>query len=339
MTVFKTIAELKSIGRLSKHDRLVNGLINSIDRGILKKGDMLPSVNSMVKELGYARKTIVKAYAELKERGIVISKNRLGYYIANTDTQQEAKVALILYAFHTFQEEFYNTFIKSLGDNVKLDIFFHHNNIQVFESILESIKSSYAFYVIAPIVKNKPKVRKLLSPIPANKLLLVDRYLKLDSEFSYTVQRFRKPMYQALVSLEDTLKNFNKYILLYKKNADYPKGILNAFEAFFEERNLEILIRPRYEAGSLEKGAVYFTINDTDLWKILKDCKVQNIALGKEVGILSQNENIIKEIISGGITTFSTDFKAMASKASDFVKNKQQMHDIISSKLVRRASL
>ena len=52
---------------------------------ILKKGNLLPSVNRMVSELGFARKTIVKAYTDLKERGIVESKNRLGYFVANDD--------------------------------------------------------------------------------------------------------------------------------------------------------------------------------------------------------------------------------------------------------------
>jgi len=115
LTVFKKILELNPVIRLSKHDKLVNGIINSIDNDILKEGDTLPTVNAMVEELGYARKTIVKAYTDLKERGIVESRKRQGYFIINTDTQQQVKVALVLYALHTFQEEFYNTFRKSLG--------------------------------------------------------------------------------------------------------------------------------------------------------------------------------------------------------------------------------
>lgn len=339
LTVFKKILELNPVIRLSKHDKLVNGIINSIDNDILKEGDTLPTVNAMVEELGYARKTIVKAYTDLKERGIVESRKRQGYFIINTDTQQQVKVALVLYALHTFQEEFYNTFRKSLGKNIQLDIFFHHNNMQIFESILNSIHSQYGMYVVAPIVKNKSKVRAILSKIPANKLLLVDRYLKINEDYSYVVQRFRKPMYQVLMELETTLNKYDNFILFFKKDADYPNGILKAFQQFFSERGSNASIVQRYESGTIQRRSVYFTINDNDLWRIIKDCKAENFELGKDAGIFSHNENIIKEIISGGITTFSTDFKTMAKKAAKFVKERKPMHDVIESKLIRRASL
>lgn len=339
MTVFKKIIELKTLPRLSKHDQLVEGIINSIDNKILKKGDMLPSVNVMVEELGFARKTIVKAYTDLKERGIVESRNRLGYFIANANTTQVVKVALVLYAFHTFQEEFYNTFRKRLGKDIQLDIFFHHNNHQVFESIMTSIHSQYGMYVVAPLVTRKSKVKALLSKIPANKLLIVDRYFKMGGEYSFASQRFRKPMYAALVSLESTLNKFDRFNLFFKKKADYPKGILRAFEDFMNERGFENSISNSYEVGTVQKGTVYFTINDSDLWKIIKDCESQNLILGKDVGIFSHNENIIKELISGGITTFSTDFKSMAIKAAEFVEERQMMQEMIPSKLIRRASL
>jgi len=94
--------------------------------------------------------------------------------------------------------------------------------MQIFESILNSIHSQYGMYVVAPIVKNKSKVRAILSKIPANKLLLVDRYLKINEDYSYVVQRFRKPMYQVLMELETTLNKYDNFILFFKKDADYP---------------------------------------------------------------------------------------------------------------------
>lgn len=339
MTVFNKIIELKKLPRLSKHDQLVMGLINAIDSKILKKGDILPSVNVMVEELGFARKTIVKAYTDLKERGIVESRNRLGYFILTTKTTQTIRVALVLYAFHTFQEAFYNTFRKSLGKDIHLDIFFHHNNHQVFDSIMTSIISQYGMYVVAPIVTRKEEIKSILTKIPPQKLLIVDRYSKMGNEYSYVSQRFRKPMYAALLSLESTLTKYDRFHLFFKKKSDYPKGILRAFVDFMEEKNLESSILNSYEVGSVKKGTVYFSINDSDLWKIIKDCKNQNLILGKDVGIFSHNENIIKEVISGGITTFSTDFKSMATLAAKFVRKRQLMHEIIPSKLIRRASL
>jgi len=107
-TVINKIQELESVSILTKHEQLVNGILSAIDESIIVRGDMLPSVNTMVGELGFARKTIVKAYTDLIGRGIVESKNRVGYFVSNALTGQTIKVALVLYAFHSFQEKFYN---------------------------------------------------------------------------------------------------------------------------------------------------------------------------------------------------------------------------------------
>lgn len=336
-SVFTKIQELQEIPTFSKHEQLVNGIINAIDDKLIIQGSMLPSVNSMVSELGFARKTIVKAYTDLKERGIVESKNRKGYFVTNNSTQQTVKVALILYAFHSFQEKFYNNFRKALGENIQLDIFFHHNNIEVFETIITSIAAQYGMYVVAPI-KHK-RTKELLLNIPSNKLLMVDRYLNIGKEYSYASQRFKKPMYEALQSLESTLQNFKHFVLFFKEKTDYPKGILRGFEEFMQERGWDGKIESSYENGMLKKGTVYFTINDNDLWEIIKESKQTGMVLGKDIGILSHNESTIKEIISGGITTFSTDFKLMAQRAADFVLTRTPIQETVPSVLVRRASL
>lgn len=163
-TVFEKIHELEDMWSYSKHDQFVQGIINSIDEKIVLRGDSLPSVNSMIAELGFARETVMKGYRDLISKGIVESKNRLGYFVANDNTKQELKVALLMYAFDTFQEQFYRSFKKELGDNVHLDVFFHHGNIDVFETMLSMIKGKFGMYVIAPIPH--PRTKELLNTIP-----------------------------------------------------------------------------------------------------------------------------------------------------------------------------
>ncbi len=74
-------------------------------------------------------------------------------------------------------------------------------------------------------------------------------------------------------------------------------------------------IFPEYIPGTLEKGKVYFTINNTELWSMLKDCKMKKLKPGKDVGILSHNDETVKELIFDGITTYSADFRVMAEKS------------------------
>jgi len=271
MSVVRKIRELEDVALLSKHEQLVKGIINAIDEKELVQGSILPSVNVMVRELGFARKTIVKAYSELKDRGIIESKNRLGYFVAHTATDQTVKVALLLYAFHTFQEVFYNTFRETLGENAQIDVFFHHNNFEVYEQTLTNIADRYGMYVVAPISYEKNKI--LLGKIPPNKLLIVDRYEALGSEYSCVSQHFEEPTYRILTTLKNRLKDFDELVLFFKNESDYPAGILKAFETFTKQHNIKSKVLNRYTRNVLKKGKVYFTIGDIDLWELLKDCK------------------------------------------------------------------
>ncbi|HEY9261427.1 MAG TPA: GntR family transcriptional regulator, partial [Chitinophaga sp.] len=91
--------------------------------------------------------------------------------------------------------------------------------------------------------------------------------------------------------------------------------------------------------GTVEKGKVYYTINNTELWAILKDCTEKKLLPGKDVGILSHNDDMVKEIICNGITTYSTDFRLMGEKAATFVLNREKIREIIPTVLIRRKSL
>lgn len=123
MSLLNKIRQLQGVNSLSKHEQLVHGVIEAIDSGVLSVGDKLPSINEMVSDLGYARKTIVKAYEELKGRGLVESKKLKGYFIISDETKVTLKIALLLFAFHRFQEEFYNTFRKEMGNRFHIDVF------------------------------------------------------------------------------------------------------------------------------------------------------------------------------------------------------------------------
>jgi DNA-binding LacI/PurR family transcriptional regulator len=91
--------------------------------------------------------------------------------------------------------------------------------------------------------------------------------------------------------------------------------------------------------GTIEKGKVYFTINNTELWAMLKDCIGKKLDPGADVGILSHNDDMVKEIICGGITTYSTDFKRMAEEAASFVTSGKAVKKIMPTVLIRRKSL
>jgi len=335
--IYDKIQELEDVALMSKHEQLVTGIINAIDDKLVVQGNMLPSVNNMVKELGFARKTIVKAYNELKDRGIIEAKNRLGYFVTNEATDQTMKVAVLLYAFHPFQEIFYNTFRESLGENYQLDIFFHHNNIEIYETILTNITGKYGMYVVAPI--HHAKTQLLLANISANRLLIVDRYENIGEGYSYISQEFENSSYNVFMKMKKEIMQFDEFILFYKEDADYPSGTRRAFERFINDFDIQGSIKRKYKSGTVKKGTAYMTIGDVDLWGLLKDCNHFNIELGSDIGVISTNDSPVKDFISGGITTYCVDFEEMARMSADFIKNRELVQITLPMMLSRRKSL
>ncbi|TKK70357.1 GntR family transcriptional regulator [Ilyomonas limi] len=337
ITVFDKIQELEEMPSYSKHDQFVQGIINAIDERIITKGEALPSVNTMIKELGFARETVMKGYRELINRGIVESKNRLGFYVAHEDTEQTLKVALLMYLIDSFQEQFYRNFRNELGPNVHIDVFFHHGNITVFETILNMIKGKYGMYVVSPIPH--PKTKVLLNMIPRNKFIMFDRYEPLQGEFNYVTQEFEKSSYKAFAELASKIKHFDEMIFFHTPGSLDPVEIIKAFKKFSRDYKVNTRILPEYVPGTAERGKVYFSLDNAEIWKILKDCKALKLKPGKDVGILSHNDEVVKELIGGGITTYSTDFSLMGKKVGQAVLKREKIQEIIPTVLIRRDSL
>ncbi|WP_183572371.1 GntR family transcriptional regulator [Mucilaginibacter sp. X5P1] len=335
--IYDQIHELEGIPRLTKHEQFVQGIINAVDNRVVVVGDLLPSVNKLMNELGFARETIMKGYKELIKRGIVESRNRMGFFIASADTGQNLRVALLLYAFDTFQETFYKTFKKHLKPEVHLDVFFHHNNIDILDTIIGNIRGKYGMYVVAPIPN--PRTCDILKGIPSNKFLMIDRFEQMEGDFSYVTQEFEQATYKAFCELKDVITRYDEFVFYYRPSTDTPIEILRSFKRFIKEYGIKGTIQTEYTPGAITRGKVYFTINNTELWAMLKDCIDKKLDLGTDVGILSHNDDMVKEIICGGITTYSTDFRLMAEEAASFVMSGKSVKKIIPTTLIRRKSL
>ncbi|MFT4154543.1 GntR family transcriptional regulator [Parafilimonas sp.] len=335
--ILKKINDLKLIPAYSKHDQLVQGIINAIDEKMVTAGGRLPTINEVIGKLGFARETVVKGYKDLIRRGIVESKGRKGYFVTNGDTGQIAKVALLMYLMDSFQEQFYQSFRTELGQKVHIDIFFHHGNINIFETIMNMVKGKYSMYVISPIPH--PKTRELLNSIPRARLIMFDRFEQLDGEFNYVCQEFEKASYKAFAELADNIKKFDEIIFFHTKDSLDPVEIIKSYKKFAKDFGVKASIKPRYISGSVSNRKVYFSLNNAELWEILNDCKAAKLKPGRDIGILSHNDEPVKKLVADGITTYSTDFKLMGKKAAQAILMREPIHEIIPTTLAKRKSL
>ena len=95
--------------------------------------------------------------------------------------------------------------------------------------------------------------------------------------------------------------------------------MLVGFKLFCSQNNFEHEIISSLKNRIPEKGEVYVILDDRDLLRIIKDIKQTNLILGKDVGIISYNETLLKEVVEGGITTISTNFNLMGERLAQLI--------------------
>lgn len=326
ITIDQNSNELKFI-------QLVNAITNSISRNELKQGDMLPSVNQIMKDCNLSRDTVFKAYAELKNRGTVESVPNRGYFV----TQNISKVFLFLDTFKAYKEVLYHSFLKQLPKNVSVDLHFHHYNIDLFEKIIVESIGKYSKYIVMNF--DNKKVPGIIKKIPANQLLIIDWKIYTDKKMAAVYQNFGEPVYECLNQNIDKIKKYKRFVFFYPSFTYHPKEAIDYFKKFCSQHNINHLVIENSDSFSIEKGDLYLLVSDRTLASFLDQCALHNFEPGKEVGVISYNETPMKKYVKNGITVISTDFELMGKKAAEFVKSGKPLHFEVPTTLHIRSSI
>ena len=98
--------------------------------------------------------------------------------------------------------------------------------------------------------------------------------------------------------------------------------LLMPFNLFCDDNRISHTVLDQIENREVQQGQAYLVIKDSDLVKIVKDCKRKSLKIGTDVGIISYNDAPMKEIVGSGITVISTDFLRMGKDCANFIVNK-----------------
>ncbi len=331
--------EIVSVSKKSsapKYKQIVNSIEAAIHEGVLRKGDKLPSLNSIRDKHSLSRDTVLMAFNELKSRGIIHSVVGKGYYVLSEDVLVSQKVFLLFDEFNSFKEDLYNSFLNSLGDNVQVDIFFHHFNIEVFSKLIHDNIGAYSFYVIMPA--NLKGTEYVIDNLPKEKVYILDQMHSELSQYSAIYQNFEKDIYKGLTYGLNDIKRYKKVVLLFSE-AKQPQGFLIGFNQFCNQNNIEKEVISSLENRVLNEGEVYIVFDDRNLIRIIKKIKEQQLVLAENIGVISYNDTMLKEIVEGGITTISTDFNLMGEQLAKMILSNEQAQIENPSSLIIRASV
>jgi len=318
---------------LLKYQQLIDSINEAISKNLLQVGDMLPSVNQICTESSLSRDTVFKAYAELKNRGVIESVPNRGYFVAKAVT----KVFLFLDTFKAYKEVLYGSFLDNLPESVAVDLHFHHYNINDFEKIIKESLGKYSKYIIMNF--EHERVPEITRQIPPGKLLVIDWDVNTEPGTSTIHQDFGQSIYDSLETAIDLIRKYDKFIYLYPSFTYHPKTSIKFFEKFCSAHKIQHKTLYDIKKFDIQKGELYLLVSDRTLAKFLDQCHQKNLVLGQDVGIISYNETPMKKYVKDGITVISTDFELMGKKIAEFVTTGEKVNLVIPTILTIRKSL
>ena len=318
---------------IPKYQQLVNSINDAIGKHLLKKGDVLPSVNSICKENNLSRDTVFKAYSILKDQRVIESVPNKGYYVAG----ETRKVLLVLDTFKAYKEVLYHSFVNNLPDNIITDVQFHHYNIDNFKTIINNSIGKYYKYVVMNF--DDKEVAIALANIPNDKLLLIDWNVHSKPKNNYVFQDFGKAFYNSLLGAVESFKKYKAIHFVYPSFTHHPIETVAFFEKYCTDFNFNYKIITNPKEFNIQIDTAYISVSDRILGQFLEQCQEKNLEPGKEVGFLSYNETPMKKFIYKGISVVSTDFKELGDKSAEFITKDEPIQVYIPTSLTIRESL
>ena len=321
---------------IPKYRQIINSIFAAIEQGILKKGDKLASINQLCSAFSLSRDTVMQAFNELRSGGTVISVPGKGYYIDRTELKFGKQIFLLFDELNVFKEDLYTSFLKHLDDRTTVDIYFHHFNYQVYKELIKGAVGKYNAYILMPATFNNSI--DIVRQLPSDKVFVLDR-LKTDlADYPVIYQDFEQDVYEGMMAGKKLFCKYSKLIMVFPGGKEPAERVIG-FNRFCWECGLESEIIRSVEKRMVQKGEAYLVVSDRNLVRIVKIVASMNLILGQDVGLVSFNDTMLKEVVAGGITTISTDFVEMGKGLSEMVLTHEKSKIRNPSKIIIRKSL
>jgi DNA-binding transcriptional regulator YhcF (GntR family) len=337
------IDDSSSVPKYIQVVKAIKGLITS---DTLKYGDKIPSINNLSADYYLSRDTVEKAYTILKKQGIIESVKGKGYYICHNSDLSKFKILLLFNKLSAYKKEIFNSLIIALEDRADIAFHVYHCEFSLFKKLLDQQKEAFDYFIIMPHFKkeSEQKAIALINELPKEKLILLDNELEgIQGSFGSVFQDFKLDIYDALIELKAKLKKYQKLILVFpfQANYPYPENILLGFKKYAVEEGFEFdIIAEIGESTKPQTGEAYILIEESDLVNLIKKAReISGLKIGKNLGILSYNETPLKEVLQKGITVISTDFAKMGKLTAEMILNKQGKNIKNDFKVIVRESL
>ncbi len=319
-----------------------------IDSGRLTLGDRLPSVNQIITHFSVSRDTAVKAYQELKNRGIVESSPNKAFFVSNVLIHDDLKHILFLTDGVTpYKEKIYYGLIDSLTPGYYIDFVSHSDSFDILKTVYEKSRAAgkYSAFLIVPTSAQDHETEYFQFVNPGN-LLFLDRPVR-GVAHPAVWQDFSLGFYRALAAELDILKKWRRCVFLTKF---YTNAIIEEMQSGIERFAREAKMgfarsRTRFTDREIQgkispgHGDLFVLLDDHLLSELLAECASLDLIPGRDLGIIMINEGLLYEHLPVPISVLSADFYAMGAAAADFVMTGHVKSGPVTTRLIVRNSI
>jgi DNA-binding transcriptional regulator YhcF (GntR family) len=324
-----------------KYQQLANSIISAVQKGKIKRDEILPSLNELSFELEISRDTAERGYKYLKDIGLLGSVPGKGCFIKSTEVQQQLKVFLLFNKLSPHKKLLYDAIAAALNQQAAIDLFIYDNDFSFFRKLLNSKREGYTHYVIIPhFLEGGENAHEIINTIEKDKLILLDKLPpKVTGDFGAVYENFEKDIYDALQQALQPLSKYHTLKIIFPRYSYFPQEILKGFTSFCDTYAFNSKIVHNILDEPILAGEVYINLMEDDLVRLIEKILLTNLVVGKDVGVISYNETPLKKIILKGITTISSDFKVMGEETARMIMNRRKGHIEVPFYLTLRPSL
>lgn len=312
------------------YKQLVTQVEQAMHSGKLKADEQIPSMNELAAKLGISKETVKKAYGILVKKGIIQPKQGKGFYTVDVNTSTRPRVLVLFDKFSVYKQILFNAFAERLTGSAEIIILNHNQSIELLEHYLDDNLDNFDFYLLAPHFpldeQTQKRVVKQLSRIPYRKLIMLDRLQPgFTGQYGAVYQDFENDIYDGLSEGTQPLFPTRRLRVITLPMSLYGSHIIKGVQRFTSEHNIPVEYLHEVPQ-TIVKGDTFLLLNsqlDAGLVALAHIIKQANLEIGRDVFIISYNESDMNELVLGGLTTVSTDFREMGRLAADMILSRR----------------
>lgn len=328
------------------YKQIVANVKEDIKKGTLASGATMPSLSEFARANNISMETTKKAYNILKNEGLMSGHQGKGYYIDIRNSNAPLRILMLVDKLSAYKLAIHKGLVEALQHPADITINIHNQDIEMFDKMVTDTAEDYDYYLVAahfPAEVKSSRVAKILKRIPNNKLILIDKDIpEIKGHIGRVYQDFTNDAAQSLHEAISLVRKYRNVTVISSESSLYGGIIGPSIMRMLKKEKITCSLEQTFKPELMTLGTLFIVLCgqlDTDHFTTIREALSRGYVLGRDIGLISYNDEPVNEFICGGLSCLSSDFYQMGLEAALMI-NEGRMHSIHSPfRLTKRATL